>query len=200
MNGSIIPTLDRLLVLGWVCITTAVLFFRKTYNDFLDIQGGCCIIFNGWGNCSAGTRYMDAKPIRIGVREGAGPPPGYRWSVWLLRWAVDEANSFLTPVQRKYLAMQFKELALQDDPTHSVSISVRSMSPESYYELRDKGGVLGRINVRVFFGVDKDNRAIVVLGSINKKGDGPTPRGDVIRIRRRWQMYLNHKYEKPISG
>ena len=108
--------------------------------------------------------------------------------------------SFLTPVQYEHLAMQFKELASQDDPTHSVSASVRSMSPETYYELRDKYGVLGKINVRVFFGVDKGNRAIIVLGSINKKNDGPTPMGDIIRIRRRWRMYQNNEYGKPMIG
>jgi hypothetical protein len=140
---------------------------------------------------------MDAKPISVGVREGAGPPPGYKWSVWILNSAFDEAMSFLAPVQYEHLAMQFKELASQDDPTHSVSISVRSMSPESYCELRDKGGVLGNINVRVFFGVDKDSRAIIVLGSINKKNDGSTPMGDVIRIRRRWRLYQNNEYGKP---
>ena len=140
---------------------------------------------------------MDVKPIRVGIWEGAGPPPGYRWSVWILSLAFDEAMSFLTPVQYEHLAMQFRELASQDDPTHSVSVSVRSMTPETYYELRDKGGVLGNINVRVFFGVDKDSRAIVVLGSINKKNDGPTPTGDVIRIRRRWRKYQNREYGKP---
>lgn len=143
---------------------------------------------------------MDAKPISVGVWEGAGPPPGYQWSVWILSLALDEAMSFLTPVQYEHLAMQFKELALQDDPTHSASISIRSMSPESYYELRDKGGVLGKINVRVFFGLDKDSRAIVVLGSINKKNDGSTPLGDVIRMRRRWRMYQNNEFGKPRIG
>lgn len=143
---------------------------------------------------------MDPKSISVGVREGAGPVPGYQWSVWILNVAFDEAMGFLTPVQYEHLAMQFRELALQDDPTHCDFISVRSMSPESYYELRDKGGVLGKINARVFFGVDKDSRAIVVLGSIKKQNDGPTPTGDIIRIRRRWRMYQNGEYGTPRNG
>lgn len=143
---------------------------------------------------------MDAKAIGIGVKEGCGPPPGYKWSVWILGVAFDDAMRFLSPVQYEHLAMQFKELASQDDPTHSDSISVRSMHPESYCELRDKGGVLGNINARVFFGIDKESRAIVVLGSINKKNDGQTPLGDIIRIRRRWRMYQNSEYGKPRIG
>ncbi len=143
---------------------------------------------------------MDPKSISIGVTEGAGPPPHYQWSVWILNVAFDEAMGFLSPVQYEHMAIQFRELALQEDPTHSDTISVRSMSPEDYDELRDKGGVLGKINTRVFFGVDKGSRAIVVLGSIKKQNDGATPKGDIIRIRRRWRMYRNGEYGKPRSG
>ena len=103
----------------------------------------------------------------------------------------------LTAEQYHHIALQVQELALEDDPTHSVVVSVRDMRPEGFYELRDKGGILGKLNVRVFFGVDKASRAIVVLGSIKKQNDGPTPRGDVIRIRRRWRKYNNGDYGKP---
>ena len=143
---------------------------------------------------------MDPKSISVGVREGAGSLPGYQWSVWILNVAFDEAVGFLSPVQYEHLAMQFRELAAQKDPTHSDSISVRCMSPEDYYELRDKGGILGNINTRGFFGVDKGGRAIVVLGSIKKQNDGPTPKGDIIRIRRRWRIYQSDGYGKPRIG
>ncbi len=143
---------------------------------------------------------MDQKSISIGVQEGAGRPPGYQWSVWLLNVAFDEAMNFLSPVRYEHLAMQFRELAMQEDPTHSDTISVRRMSPEDYYELRDKGGVLGNINTRIFYGVDKGSRAIVVLGCIKKQNDGPTPKGDIIRIRRRWRKYNSGDYGKPSAG
>ncbi len=58
---------------------------------------------------------MDPKSISVGVREGAGPAPGYQWSVWILNVAFDEAMSFLTPVQYEHLAMQFRELAFQKE-------------------------------------------------------------------------------------
>lgn len=96
--------------------------------------------------------------------------------------------------------MQMQELARQEDPTHSVVVSVRDMRPEEFYELRDKGGVLGSLNVRIFYGVDKHQRAIVALGGIKKQNDGPTPRGDVIRIRRRWRKYKNGDCGKPAIG
>ena len=38
---------------------------------------------------------MEQKPIKVGVTEGQGPPPGYNWSVWILDSAFDEAQGFL---------------------------------------------------------------------------------------------------------
>ncbi len=80
---------------------------------------------------------------------------------------------FLKTAQYQHLALQMQELAMHDDPTHSDVLSVQNMSPEEFCELRDKGGILGGLNVRVFYGVDKDSRAIVVLGSIREAKQRP---------------------------
>jgi phage-related protein len=128
------------------------------------------------------------KKIKTGVREGAGRPPGYKWSVLILDQAFEEARNFLNDPQRSHMAMTVKELARQDDPTHSVTVDVRPV--EDFHEIRDKGGILGNINVRVFYFVSKANRSIVILGAINKKNDGKTPEGDKIRMRRRIRTYL----------
>lgn len=53
---------------------------------------------------------------------------------------------------------------------------------------------MGRINVRVFFGIDHTARTLVVLGVIKKQNDGPTPIGDKVRMRRRWRKYLQGDY------
>jgi len=131
---------------------------------------------------------MGKKNLKVGISVGQGRPPGYQWSVWVLNVAFKEAE-FLRDEQYEHLVLQFQELARQEDPTHSDVVSVRAITPEEFHELRDKGGVLGKLNVRVFFGVDKDARAIVVLGAIKKENDGPTPRGDMIRMRSRWRKY-----------
>lgn len=130
----------------------------------------------------------DRKPIKIGVREHSGPPPGYRWTVEVLDTAYGEAMAFLTEAQYQHLSAQFRELASQDDPTHSLIIDIRAV--EHFYELRDKGGILGKINVRVFFLVHKTPHLIVVLGVIKKENDGPTPMVDKVRIRYRRRYYL----------
>lgn len=134
---------------------------------------------------------MAKKQIQVGVRQGAGPEPGYQWDVALLSFVFKE-RKFLNKEQRKHLASEVKELARQLDPTHSDTISIDNI--EDFHELRDWGGILDDLNVRIFFGVDKKARAIVVLGVIKKKNNGATLLGDKVRMRRRWRKYLNGDY------
>ncbi len=140
---------------------------------------------------------MTRKDVKVGVREGQGPPPGYQWSVWILDLAFDEVMHFLEERQYQHMALQVQELAGQADPTHSSTVSVRKLTGESFWEIRDKGGVLGGVNVRVFFGVDKRHRAIVVLGGIKKQDDGATPVGTIATVRRRWRKYQEGSYSTP---
>ena len=126
------------------------------------------------------------KEVKIGVQVGQGPPPGYKWNVDILDRAFEQAIGFLDEDQYAHMADQVRELAMQGDPTHSETIDVRDI--EDFYEIRDKGGVLGKINVRVFFFTHK--RKIVVLGAIKKENDGPTPMGDKRTMRRRKRLYL----------
>lgn len=133
---------------------------------------------------------------KVGVHRGGGPPPGYRWTLLILDPAYDEARKFLDYEQYEHLARQFRELAREADPTHSSACDVEPV--EDFYELRDKGGVLGKsTNVRVFFHVEKSNRSIVVLHAIFKKNDGPTPRSAKINARSRKRAYLESLRGRP---
>jgi hypothetical protein len=126
------------------------------------------------------------KKLKVGVRVGSGPAPGYLWNVILLDLAFRDAMKFLTMDQYCHLAEQFRQLARENDPTHSQTAQVRQI--ESFWELRDKHGPLRNINVRVFFFLEKESRAIVVLGTIKKENDGPTHAADKIRMRRRQRL------------
>lgn len=136
----------------------------------------------------------ERKRLKIGVQEGGGPPPGYSWTALILDDAFHEAKGFLNDAQYEHMALQVKQAASEDAPTHSPVLSIRKIEDEDFFELRDKGGVLNSINVRLFFGIDKPKRSIVVLGVIKKQNNGPTPRGDRIRMRRRWRKYRNGDY------
>ncbi len=107
---------------------------------------------------------VDRKQVKVGVNAGAGNPPCYQWSIWILDLAFKESEKLFDKAQYEHLAMQVQELARHESPTHSQVLSIDKI--ESFFELREKGGVLGAINVRLFFGIDKTNRAIVVLGVI----------------------------------
>lgn len=131
-------------------------------------------------------------PIKIGVWQGGGPDPGYGWTVGILQLAFDEAMNAVTEAGYRHLEHQFKDLAGHSDPTHSETVDVRPI--EDFHELRDKGGPLGGANIRVFFGVDPDRRALIVLGVIKKQNNGPTPLGDKVRIRGRWRNYRRGDY------
>ncbi len=129
------------------------------------------------------------KPVKVGVKEGGGPFPGYKWNVDLLDQSHGEAMSFLTEDQYDHIARQVRELAMEDEPTQCLTVDVRPI--ECFFELRDKGGILKRINVRVFFFLNREEpRTIVVLGCINKKNDGKTPDYARVLMRYRMRKYL----------
>lgn len=135
---------------------------------------------------------MEKKPIKIGILRGDGPSPGYVWNVLIFDLAFREAMSFLNEDQYQHLAMQFKELASENDPSHSCTTDVRQI--EDFLELRDKGGILGKINVRVYFGLEHNKKNLIVLGCIKKESEGKTPTGDRIRMQRRWRKYKSGEF------
>ena len=135
---------------------------------------------------------MMQKQIKVAVREGGGPPPGYEWSIGVWEVGYSEAIDLLSGPQYRHLADQFKDLARYPDPTHSETLDLRPV--EEFFELRDKGGILGKLNMRVFYTVDRKRRVIVVLGVVKKENEGATSVGDKIRIRRRMRKYDSGDY------
>ncbi len=135
---------------------------------------------------------MRQSRLKVGVHAGGGRRPGYKWSVAIVDFVFDEAMKFLDEAQYSHLAEQLQEIARQDDPTHSLVVSIDAI--EDFYELRDKGGVLGGKNVRVFYYVDKHMRTIVVVGATLKQNNGPTPQTVKVRIRRRVRAYMAGEY------
>ncbi len=110
--------------------------------------------------------------------------------------AYEEAMRLLSVEQYGHVADQFRELAHEEDPTHALHVSVDAV--EDFHELRDKGGILGPLNIRVFYYVDKWTRTIVVVGAISKQNNGPTPLVVKVRMRRRVRSYLGGEYGCPV--
>ena len=140
---------------------------------------------------------MPEKELKVGVWQGTGPPPAYTSTVLIPDVAFREAMAFLTTVQYQHAAGLIKDVATEGDPTHSVTQSVDAI--EGYHELRDKGGILGKINLRIFFYVDKKRFVLLILGAINKKNEDQTPKSVRIRMKRRLRQYLNGDWKLPLG-
>lgn len=130
---------------------------------------------------------MTESVSKTGVKIGGGEDPGYLWNVEVLTQAYSEARHFLTEPQYKHLSRQIRELARQEDPTHSETIDIRAI--DNFFELRDKGGILRKINARVFFSCIKESRTIIILGAVKKENEGSIPSGDKFTINRRLRLY-----------
>lgn len=133
-----------------------------------------------------------AKPLKVGVQAGAGPLPGYFWSVYYLSSARDEAMGFLNEAQYAHVVDLVRALASEPNPTHPVTVTVEAV--EDFYELKDKGGVLGKINLRVYFTVNPKEKAIVVLAAIKKEEDGQTPNWVKTRVRYRLRKFREGEF------
>lgn len=94
-------------------------------------------------------------------------------------------GKFLSEIQHDQLVLHFLEMANYEDP-----IGVKLGKVEriyDYYELKEKGGVFGKLNVRVYFTVEAKFRAIVVLACCKKEIEGQIKR----HMKRRIESRLN---------
>ena len=135
------------------------------------------------------------KRVKLGVKKGGGPPPGYRWNVLIPDNVHADAMRILNKVQYQHVSGLFHELAKEADPTHCNTLSIDAL--EEFHELREKGGVLNGLNLRVFFLVDKVKSNLVILGVIKKSNDGPTLPRDKIAPRFRRRQYLSGELTWP---
>ena len=127
------------------------------------------------------------KHLKIGARRGGGKPPGYLWEVCFLDESIGDAR-FLNAEQYSHICEQYRELAQCIDPSHPLTIDVQTI--EGYHELRDKGGVLGKLNFRGYFYIHKSAKRIVILGAYKKEEDGQASQAIKIRMRNRLKRYL----------
>jgi hypothetical protein len=132
--------------------------------------------------------HQEAPKGKIVLNIGGGPPPGYLWSVVVLDAARDEAMRFLNDEQYDHLALQVCEMARDANPTQCQFLDIKSIS--NFYELRDTGGVLGKINARVFFAILHDRRLILILGTMNKNNNDQTATYKVELMNVRLRRYL----------
>ena len=103
------------------------------------------------------------------------------WNLAYLEVSEQEARKRLGEDQYSHLVQQFEMLAEMQQPLRSPMHDIRPI--DQFYELREKGGLFGKLNVRVFFFVHKIT--ICVLGFYKKKEEGQTPPYIVAKMRNR---------------
>ena len=122
---------------------------------------------------------------------------GTKWRPAYLRAAASDARSFLTEAQYEHAVQQVRLLCDEDDPTHPRLLDVDAI--EDFHELRDKHGVLGKINLRVYFWVCSEFRTVVVLGAWNKRVEGKTPPRIVGRMKGRKRRAVGQLRARSVS-
>ena len=58
-----------------------------------------------------------------------------------------------------------------------------------FWELREKGGILGRTNLRVYFGTIPEDKEAVIAKAYKKEEDGKTPRYVIFSVEHRMESY-----------
>lgn len=93
-------------------------------------------------------RMKKSKPDGIWQKAGSGNPPAI-WNVSYISAARKEAEKLLTNAQYWHVADQIREIAACTEPSRCETVNVGTM--ESFFYLKEKGGPLGKTNLRVFF-------------------------------------------------
>ena len=118
-----------------------------------------------------------------------------QWELGYLEVAEKEARKLLNEEQYAHAVQLFESLAYETDPFKSEVHDIRDI--EDFYELRDKGGILGNINLRIYFTLFKERRLIFVLKTYKKEDDGQVPSHIKISVRHRLRMAKEEMAKKP---
>ena len=116
----------------------------------------------------------------------ASPSPQWKWTPAYVEASEKEARKFLNDVQYDHAVQLVLSLCEEDDPAHPALVDVVPVG--GFYEIRDKGGVLGKINLRIYFCIIRNPKTIVVLGPWNKKKDGQIPAWIMNRMKGRHKI------------
>lgn len=128
----------------------------------------------------------DEKSAGTFEHVGTSNPP-LLWTVKYWPPVIEDA-SFLNSQQYWHVADQISEIARETEPCRCPTAEIEKIG--DFWELKDKGGPLGKINLRVFFLVNAALKEIVILGVHKKEDERQLRRSVVVRIERRMRHYF----------
>jgi hypothetical protein len=122
-----------------------------------------------------------------GEHEAAKGQGKHAWVVVALDVAKAEGRKILSAVQYEHIKEILQRLVDFGDKEELSDLSIEQIG--SFWELREKGGVLGRINLRVYFGTLPEDWELVVAKTYKKEDNGKTPQHIVEQVEDRLEVY-----------
>ena len=122
---------------------------------------------------------------------------GDGWDIYVLKAAKNEGHKILNDTQYEHIVGVLKRLTAWENKQEIADLKIERI--ESFYELKDKGGVLGRLNLRVYFAALPENKDIIVLKTYKKEEDGACPRYIVINVEDRLENFLAGGLQEGVS-
>jgi len=105
-----------------------------------------------------------------------------------LRVACSEGRDILTPGQYEHVKDLLKQLVGFGSQTYDQMIRIEPFG--DFWKFKEKGGVLGKINLRVYFAHVKSRNEVVLLLTYKKEDDGKVGSHMRIRLANRLRQYL----------
>jgi hypothetical protein len=136
------------------------------------------------------------KGRRRRPRQAAGAPTR-RQVVAVIAVAKKEGRSFLSPAQYLHVTDLVKQLTGFGVRQFESNLRIEPLG--DFWELKDKGGVLRRLNVRVYFAHVDQRNEIVVLSTYKKEDDGPAPAHIIYRLKNRLRLYLDGELTEGVT-
>lgn len=131
-------------------------------------------------------RSEDQKQDVTGSKQGS--VSRYQ-TVAVLPIAAKEGWEILTPGQYLHAKDLIKQLVGFGVREFDSKLRIEQIG--DFWELKDKGGTLGRINLRIYFRFAQESNEIVILKTYKKEDDGSAPPHIVIGLKNRFRQYLD---------
>ena len=108
--------------------------------------------------------------------------------------AAKEGWEILTPGQYLHVKDLIKQLVGFGRREFESNLKIGPFG--DYWELKDKGGTLGKINIRVYFAFESDLNKIVVLHTYKKEDDGQAPPHIKQKLNNRFRLYKQGHFKE----
>jgi sRNA-binding carbon storage regulator CsrA len=145
-------------------------------------------------------QIVDIQPNQVRISVDAPPNVTIHraellcYTLKVLAGAAKDCEGFLTPGQRCHVRDLWWRLSAWGNNSELSDLRVEKLQG-SLWELKAKGSVLGKTNVRIYFAPLAKQRQVVILGVWKKEQVGKTPSHILRRMQNRLRVYQASKQD-----